>query len=878
MRKNPKMGKTGATAAMAVLLLAGSGLLQSCKQDVLEGQPEWLGNSIYEQLKNYGNYTYTLRLIDDLGQTAVLSQTGSKTLFVADDAAFDQFFKSNDWGVSKYEDLSTGQKKILLYGSMVNNAYLIELLSNLSGNPPQEGQCMRRETAVSVLDSVSRILPENMPNTEYWDAYRNKAKGIILLQDNTSKPMIHFLPSYMQTNKITSSDLEILTNGASSSITDSWVNGKKVTESDITCKNGYIHKVDGVMTPSDNMAHIVKSHANMSIFAKIMDRFAAPYYDEAATKEYNRLYNNTDSVFTLKYFASSGNTGYYGSQAQGEVGTDPKGNTVESKLLFDPGWNQYYPSGSSDKDLHYDCGAMIVPSDKAMETWWNGGGKVLQEMYGSWDNVPTKVLVKLLNIGMVNSFAETVPSKFENIVDNTTKVSIGITPSDVDSCFMACNGVVYLANKVFAPADYSSVSFPALVNEKTMNVIYWGISSIPDNSFEPYLNSMDSRYSFFIPTNTAMLNYVDPCSYGNTTQILYQFYFDNNTKKVKAHRYKYNLANQSIIFGEELADATDAQVQNRLVDLINNLIVVGDVEDGNVYYKTKSGGFLKVTNPGGSNMTIAGGLQEELGNSVKILSITDMGEEGNGKSYIMNESMPMTSQKSAYAILKSHPEFSKFYELISGSGSVASSDALMKAKSGSNTCADMNITLFDAYNYTMYIPTNEAIEKLHDEGYLPYWTDIDALTAADFGGVSSKLKTAKTELSKRIINFLKYHIQDNSVIIGGPDNASVKYETFTNNSQTKRFYSLTVSSDASSLYVTDLLGNQYAVDKSKGLYNIQGREYWIKNKDTDNDEIYNASDLVVHQINGALLYSESQQTKWRDEIGLSATNAKQRRK
>lgn len=57
----------------------------------------------------------------------------------------------------------------------------------------------------------------------------------------------------------------------------------------------------------------------------------------------------------------------------------------------------------------------------------------------------------------------------------------------------------------------------------------------------------------------------------------------------------------------------------------------------------------------------------------------------------------------------------------------------MKAKSGSNTCADMNVTLFDAYNYTMYIPTNEAIEKLHDEGYLPYWTDIDELTAADFG-------------------------------------------------------------------------------------------------------------------------------------------------
>ena len=878
--KNPKNRKRGASAAVAILLLVGSGLTQSCTQDVLEGQPLWLGNSIYEQLQNYGNYTYTIQLIDDLGQAPVLSQTGSKTLFIADDAAFEEFFRTNSWGVRKYEDLSTGQKKILLNGSMINNAYLIELLSNLSGNPPQEGLCMRRETAVSVLDSVSRILPDKMPNTEYWTQYKGNARGIILLRDNTSKPMIHFLPAYMQTNKITSRDLDMLTNHESNSIADSWVNGKKVTESDITCKNGYIHKVDGVMTPSDNMAQIINSHANMSTFAKMLSRFSAPYYDEAATKEYNRLYNNSDSVFTLKYFASSGNTGYYGSPTQGVVGTDPKGNVVESKLLFDPGWNQYYPSGSSDKDLHYDCGAIVVPSNQALDTWWNAGGKVLQDMYGSWENVPTKVLVKLVNIGMVNSFSETVPSKFDNIVDNTTKVSIGIKPANVDSCFMGCNGVVYLSNKVFAPADYSSVSFPALVNEKTMNVIYWGISGIPNNSFEPYLNSMDSKYSFFIPTNMAMLNYVDPCSYGNTTQILYQFYYDDNTKTVKAHRYKYDLANQTILPGESLSDATDNQVQNRLVDMINNLIVVGDVEDGKVFYKTKSGGFLKVTNPGdASMMTVAGGLQEEQGRSVKIQSITDMGPDGNGKSYILNEQMPMTSQKSTYAILRAHPEYTKFYELMSGSGSVSSSDALMKAKSGAYTCADMNISLFDAYNYTVYVPTNESIEALHEQGYLPYWSDIEALKVDDFGGDNTKFKKAKTALSTRIINFLKYHIQDNSVIIGGPNNIATKYETFTNNPANKRFYSVTVTSDDSGLTVTDQLGEVRKLIKSSGLYNIQGREYWIKNKDTDNDEIYNASDVVVHLIDGALLYNTAQKTSWKEAAGLkSGTNAKQRRR
>jgi hypothetical protein len=65
----------------------------SCgEKDELMEEPSWLGNSIYDRLNEEDNYRYTLRLIDDLGQKDVLSQTGSKTLFVASDAVYDQFF------------------------------------------------------------------------------------------------------------------------------------------------------------------------------------------------------------------------------------------------------------------------------------------------------------------------------------------------------------------------------------------------------------------------------------------------------------------------------------------------------------------------------------------------------------------------------------------------------------------------------------------------------------------------------------------------------------------------------------------------------------------------------------------------------------------
>ena len=868
--------RTGAAALATMLLLSGAGLLQSCEKDELVGQPSWLGNSIYERLQEEGNYNYTLRLIDDLDQTSVLSQTGSKTLFVAEDKVYEDFFKSNTWGVRKYEDLTSAQKKLLFNSAMVNNAYLVELLSNVSGNPPSEGQCMRRETAASVFDSISRIYPAEMPNTEFWAKYKDKKEGIVLLRDNTTKPMIHFLPAYMKLNKITDGDLAVLTNGVSTSAQDAWVNGKKLVERDITCKNGYIQKVEGLPTASDNMAAIVHSHSNMSRFASLLDRFCAPYYDEAATKEYNRLYNNTDSVFTLKYFSSTSNTSQYGASTGGELNTDPDGNLVDAMLSFDPGWNQYMYTNTAGFDLHYDAGAMLAPTNAALDFWWNHDGKVLQDLYGAWENVPMQVLVKLLDINLISSFSETVPSKFNNILDNTTKVALGVKAEDVDSCFMGCNGVVYMLNRVYSPASYSSVSFPALVNEETMNVIYWAIKNL---EFEPYLNSMDAYYSFIIPTNTSMLTYLDPCTYGTSNPILYEFYYDFDRKTVKAHRYYYDMVNHCKQEGaRQLSDATDTQIANRLTDMLDNLIIVGNIEDGHTYYKTKGGSVVKVENAGREGvMKIYGGLQVEEGlSNVTVQTIYDQTTSGNGKSYIMNDEMPMCSRNSLYKILSAHPEYSKFLDLIRNGGTA---NKLMAAiSSGYSSVGEYNVTLFDAYNYTVYVPTNEEIDRLHNAGLLPDWTDYENLTAEQFNGNATALKQAKAIVANRITNFLRYHIQDNSVFIGGEPVSNMKYETATLNPANKRFFSVLVTADDNSMTITDQLGNVRNVVKNKNLYNLIGREYWVQAvTNVNNNQIYNASDLVVHQIDGALFYDDAQLTPWEDEVKAIPTEAKGRR-
>ena len=82
--------------------------------DLDEQEPEGLGasRSIYSYLHEQGNYTNMVRLIDDLNYREVLDKTGSKTLFVADDAAYDRFFSNNSWGVRNYSQLTTSQKKL----------------------------------------------------------------------------------------------------------------------------------------------------------------------------------------------------------------------------------------------------------------------------------------------------------------------------------------------------------------------------------------------------------------------------------------------------------------------------------------------------------------------------------------------------------------------------------------------------------------------------------------------------------------------------------------------------------------------------------------------------------------------------------------------
>lgn len=867
---------------LAATALSGVFTLQSCQDDSQTGQPSWLGESIYEELQHQGNYSTVLHLIDDLGLKEQMSHTGSLTLFAAEDDTFSKWFQTNSWGVRSYGQLSQAQKKLLLYSEEINNAYLIELMSNVpatsTGGIPSEGKCMRRTNSSSIFDSITTAFWQDMPKTSYWKYYRDNEKSIVLFKDgamlrgsNTnalSQPMIHFLPAFMQAQGFTNEDISILTNGAVTSTSDAYVGGHLVTERDITCKNGYIQKMDGVIQPFPNMAEILRRHSVTSEWSSLIDRFCAPYYDTQKTTEYNRLYSHhADSVFTLRYFAKGTNEYLPKEQSRNKE----TGDRTAATLAFDPGWNQYVPPTSLD--LHYNAGAMLVPTNAALEEWWNHGGKVLQDMYHSWENVPDVVLAPLLNVNMLNSFTASIPSKFSSIV-NDAKVTMGVTKADIDSCFIGCNGVVYLTNRLFPPMEYASVTFPALIHQDILSAIY---KAIDIYDYKPYLNSMGSYYSLLLPTNDALLQYIDPCSYGNQQMTMFEFYYDADDATLKGNSYACTVdpngkINKGLMQKKDLGKAV---MKNRLDDLINQLIVVGNIEDGHSIYKTKNGTPIIVRNQG---KTILGGWQSEHDNASQVTQVYDQSKEGNGKSYLMESNIPQSASKTVYETLRAHPEYAEFLKLLQGSEHLSTNDQLLLTQQTvgatkltcTNNTDNYNISLFGNYNYNIYVPTNEAIKSLIVKEALPTWDDYDAAYEA-----AGEETDECVMIKDKILNFVKYHIQDNAVAIDmapeidaqGHQLYKNNYESMMLNPRNKRYYTLAVDFGSDHLTVTDNCNHQRQVVKTAGLYNNICREYWLEGTgESWAKSIYASADAIVHLIDGALFYDQSQyETSWRTQ-------------
>ncbi len=641
--------------------------LASCTKDFLvpeEEKPEWLGSTIYEELQNpdptklSGTFKTYLRLVDDLGYAEVLGRTGSMTAFPANDEAFSRFFASNNsLGVSSYEELTIAQKKLLLNSSLLKNALLTSMFSNIpqGDNNVTRGQAVKHETNVSVIDDV-RFLSNRgvMPlGNSFWDSYG--PTGINCVYDGTVPMMFHLTREQMLNNYITTlgtdCDFGILRGEKVGYNVDNadtaFVFQNRIVNQDIVCQNGYIHQLDNVLVPPGNLGQVLRSQSNTKLFSRMLDYHCAPYFDAVTTNNYNAWARQNgqatiDSIFQVRYFSIKSQGGKGNSEY-------PDGGTVPTnlKLDWDPGWNQYYSSSTSANDL-CDVGAILAPTDQAVIDYFvNGSGQEFVLNYGkkglanTVENLPEHldsmfvngngVLTSIVKNHMKASFVSSVPSKFATLTDAGSGEFMEIVPQthlqQVDGKYdvvVANNGVLYKLNKLFAPDEFRSVigttlTMPGydIMNYFVSDKKQGSTPSIFGADMYYYLMAMKSHYAFFTMKDGGFNNAViDPVSLGwaQPRALVYQTYLEPQINKRTGEvfrydrryvyvPYAYNVKTGVIDMSTPLSDpifvATNGKtgISSQVCDFLDYQTVV---LDDNTFYGAGNGNHYYLTKNGGA--------------------------------------------------------------------------------------------------------------------------------------------------------------------------------------------------------------------------------------------------------------------------------------
>ena len=646
--------------------------LGSCSKDFLvpEGElPSWLGESIYKELQQpkelQGTFKTYCKLIEDLGYADVLSRTGSKTIFPANDEAFAKFFEggNNKFGVSSYEELTHAQKAELLFSTMLDNAILVGTLSNSqnsAGNMLQ-GQLVKHGTNMRLTYAVAPFKAEQMPaNNKYFSRFQTADRNSMLaVFDNTVAPMVHLTGEYMLNNNMTvaggESDFQILT-GHEYSDGDAYIFNHKVIKGDVVCQNGYIHQLDEVLVNPGNMAEVLRAGDDTKYISRMLDYYSFPDADMTLTEQYNSESNaaTQDTVFAIRYLSKN--------SQRAKLAQPVRGMTVaDNQLLnFDPGWNNYNPTlkgGSSDDNA--EIAAFLAPDDKAVEEYFlkeaayilkNLGVPSLEisaanlnaHLDAVYNNDPS-IFASVLNNVMKPYLTKTVPSSFST-VQNDAFEFLDVTKDDINKksngnydVTIANNGVIYKMGKLFGPKLYNSVLGPASVYKdmRTMGEMLndhqttAGTPSKLGADMYYYLLSMKARYGLFVPTdNETQFIVIDPTSVKDDDGLKgLRFRFDpqaDGSFHVLVKKYIY----QSGPYNElssyvETAGAQDINIESgifnsQIKDMLDYCtIVLADSTEtgkgkaqyglyGNKYYKTKHGGVVIV-----SGNKVAGGLQQK---------------------------------------------------------------------------------------------------------------------------------------------------------------------------------------------------------------------------------------------------------------------------
>jgi len=757
---------------ITLTLLSFSLVLTACNKkewDEYYGRPDGLGDPIYQQLQAKGNFTHILALVDKAGYKEILSTQGWWTFFAPNDAAFDLFYKEQNLDDSKVTDSLA--RSIVKY-SLLFNGYRKDQLSTFQSGANNEagaGLAFKRRTAyydwVQKATSGSKQIIATNRNATYrrTNSLTTTVVNVSMYVDgdNNFKYIPYFTDDYFAGNGLGAADYQTFYPG--STYTGFNVASANVIEKDLAAENGVIHILDKVILPLKSLDQYLSSGAEYSEFKKLLDSLSFLTPNAYLTNRNAVQSGSLDSVYAKAY---------------------------NGQLAFSPNNESYQVPGSiafAATNSQRNSWTLLAPNNNAMNEYRR---KLLAKYKNSFSNAPASLLIDFINSHM---WADAVwPSTFQTKTNYQDEAATVTLDNAVDKKVLS-NGIFYGLNKAHNANVFRSLyGIPYL--DPAYYMTFMGYQD-PSTAIKETLIQPNVKYAVFIMPDAVL--------------------------SAAGWRYNEGSAGTSATpWGYKSATASSYSHSATYRDIIQRMLKTGIALSPNGEFDDLSGeGMIESFN--GEYIKYKNNKIQTSGNvdAGTWLNITSTDRSAiNGPAYIVDGLLSYSEKNVGQHIenlAATYPDsYGSFYWFLKSSNVY---NANSKAITGINSGPD--------YNYTVFVPTNQAITEAIKAGLLPGNVNTGALPAA--APTSSK----DMDLVRK---FILYHIINGATVV--PDGK--KSDNYLTLLQTE-------SGDNTMMEVTNIKNNMVITDR-------RGRQASVV-MGTSNQL---SSRTVIHSLNTYLNYNQ----------------------
>lgn len=830
------------------------------------------------------------------------------TVFAPNDEAFDRFFAHNAWtdeqgnAISSYEQLSDSQKLSLIYMSYIPGF--------VTANSLHASKSVRGYLRLYSYDRQFNLVPykhtggtdiNTFPPDSY--SYIDYAKelnqhivdgvwiGYGTIGDYTGAlayrggTMI-WNDDYWQYNGLSHDDLSFIGAADTEGSEHIKIGNAHITQPNQRCKNGYLHLVDEVVVPQPNlMCALAQARlgGKCSLASSLVQRFNYLKYDPDYAYYKEQIFNDGDSAMTVR------------NSLLDRVST----TTTQTPAIILP----------TDEALK----AFLLASDNPLGQC----GINQDNYYDMLMSLPREVLQPFVKEWFRTSFTDVLPSRYSNMRSaKGHQLLAGVTTPEayklaVQQVIPAVDGIIVVVDAVPNAEDLrNELTFVKLAGRVTGTALtandrYENNTNAAPFSTDYQREMHNKSFTMFVPTDEGLKQYglVDPMSMASNNRVSWRYWSltpdsisSNGTCQIavaaRAYRYDYNKvrntetdrplsAMYSSNANENCANVNYGPTKRQLLtDMLDQHIVLQDVNSllntPRHWYLSRSGMPIYMKEHTNTNIVVNGGMQIDLNEKNAAdkhdCTLQFVGQNSTGTSVFIDRPMQPTTQN-VYQRLQSNDAFSMFfdcanalngaYDLKNQLFDIETSEALSRkytifadpsgsyARYGNDNT--MLVNFFHNFNYTIFVPTNEGMQKAVEAG-LPTIESIEQFVEESLDD-NGQLPDDKREQAQAryltLLNFLKYHFCDKSYFLE-PDLESGDTEQTTTaciDASNQQALTADINSGNGMLMVRDA-SNRYKAVKPD-LANIIARDAEFNGHPTRARYIRSASNVVLHGIDNA---------------------------